>query len=487
VSLQPHRLLGVYCKPCVFLLCEWGLARSFAITNGEYPSNIGVRNRWINVFEGGHVNSKNYVLLLVMALFVTSCEASAQSSVAITHVTVIDVVSGTAQPDVTVVVTGSVISAIAPTKELPVPNSARVVDAHGQFLIPGLWDMHVHLGNATEAALPVLVSYGITGVRDMGSPSYATLRGWSNEALLGTRIGPRIVACGPILHNGPPYFWGVEARTPTEAREVVRRLAEQNVDFIKVTSDIDRPTYFAIAEAARKLGLPLAGHLPTNENGTGFAVSAVEASNAGQKSLEHGHGIPFSFDDKDPQLISTLLRNGTWVDPTITTYWARAHVHELADKAAQDPRMKHIAPSFRQFWEAQLKDFGRNNEIQLKILEWRLAQISELKKSGVPLLTGTDLGFAYVFPGDLIKELEFFVQAGLSPLQALQVATIGAARFLHKDWELGTVETGKIADLVLLAANPLEDVHNLHLVRAVVLNGRFLDRAEIDAALPTFE
>lgn len=433
------------------------------------------------------MRSKNCILLLVIALFVTSREAGAQASVAITHVTVIDVITGTAKPDITVVVTGNLISAIAPSKQLQIPNSARVIDAHEQFLIPGLWDMHVHLGNATEAVLPVLVSYGITGVRDMGSPSYATLHRWSIDALAGARIGPRIVACGPILHNGPPYFWGVEARNQEEAREVVRQLAEEKVDFIKVTSDIDRPTYFAIAEAARSLDLPLAGHLPTNENGTGFAVSAVEASNAGQKSLEHGHGIPFSFGEKDPQLIPTLLRNGTWVDPTITEYWARAHVYELADKAAQDPRMKSIAPSFRQFWEEQLKDFGKNNEIQLKILEWRLAQIPELQKSGVPLLAGTDLGFAYVFPGDLIKELEFFVQAGLSPLQALRIATTGAAKFLHKDWELGSVEAGKIADLVLLAANPLEDIHNLHLVRAVVLNGRFLDRAKLDAALPTFQ
>jgi|KBSMisStaDraftv2_1062788.scaffolds.fasta_scaffold157495_1 hypothetical protein len=426
------------------------------------------------------------VILAYLIVLGFSLGTKAQTSLAIAHVAVIDVVSGVVQPDETILIDDNVISRVGPSTDVHPPDGARVIDAHGQFLIPGLWDMHVHLGNATEASLPVLVSNGITGVRDMGSPSYATLHRWSIEALSGTRIGPRIVACGPILHNGPPYFWGVEARTPEEGREIVRRLAEEKVDFIKVTSDIDRTTYFAIAETARKLGLPLTGHLPTNENGSGFTVSAIEASNAGQKSLEHAQGIPFSFADRDPQLVPTLLRNSTVVVPTITEYWARAHVHELAEGVDRDPRIKNIAPSFRQFWEAQLKGFSKNNEVQLKVLEWRMAQIPELQKSGVPLLAGTDLGFSYVFPGDLIKELELFVQAGLSPIQALQTATINPARFLHIDWELGSVVAGKAADLVLLAANPLEDIRNLHLVRAVVLNGRFLDRSQLDAALSMF-
>lgn len=430
---------------------------------------------------------RTHAVLSCLILLSLSPTASAQGSFAITHVAVIDVTSGTVEPDRTIVVTDNTISRVGPASDVHPPDGARLIDGHGQFLIPGLWDMHVHLGNATEAVLPVLVSYGITGVRDMGSPSYAILHRWSMEALSGARIGPRIFACGPILHNGPPYFWGVEARNPQEGREIVTRLAEERVDFIKVTSDIDRATYFAVAETARKLGLPLAGHLPVSETGAGFTVSAIEASNAGQKSLEHAHGIPFSFADRDPQLIPTLLRNGTFVDPTITEYWARAHVHELAESAERDPRIRRIAPSLRQFWEMQRKDFGPGNDIQLKVLAWRMAQISELQKSGVPMLAGTDLGFAYVFPGDLIKELELFVEAGLSPLQALQTATISPATFLHIDWKLGSVEVGKIADLVLLAGNPLQDIHNLRLVRAVVLNGRLLDRAQLDAALPTFQ
>jgi hypothetical protein len=433
------------------------------------------------------VSFKNPMLLLSIALLI-GCRASlAETPVAITHVTIIDMVTGKAEPDMTVVVADGLISKIAPSKDLPAPEGAHIVDAPGKFLIPGLWDMHVHLGNATEAALPVLVSYGITGVRDMGSPSYAILHRWSIEALSSSRIGPRIVACGPILHSGAPYFWGVEVHNAEQGHRTVDRLAEEGVDFIKVTSDIDRETYFAIAEEARKLDLPLSGHLPTNDNGIGFKVSGIEASNAGQKSLEHAQGIPFPFEEKDPNLLPTLLRNGTWVVPTLTAYWARAHVRELAKDADQDPRIKHIAPTFREFWTGQLNNFGTNNEIPLKVLQWRLEQIPELQKSAIPLLAGTDLGFPYVFPGDLIKELEFFVQAGLSPLQALQTATINPAKYLNKDKQLGTVEPGKIADLVLLDGNPVEDIHNLRRLRGVVLNGRFLDRDKLEAILPTFQ
>jgi hypothetical protein len=426
------------------------------------------------------------LLLGFASLLVTGITAQSQpSSTAIEHVTVIDVVAGAAMPDMTVLVTGNRIAAVGAGPTVTVPADALRVDGHGRFLIPGLWDMHVHLGNATEAVLPVLVSYGITGVRDMGSPSFSTLRRWRIEALTGARIGPRIVAPGPILTSGPPYFWEMIVKGPADARKAVDMLAEEGVDFIKITQSIDRATYFAIAEEARRIGLPLSGHLPVNDNGDGFKVSGVEASNAGQKSLEHMHGIPFSFQKVDPDLFPTLLRNGTWVDPTLTTYWAHAHVHENA-AAQNDPRLAHIAPSFKQFWDTQVSGFSKDDALSLKIFNWRIAGAQALYKAGVPMLAGTDLGFAYVYPGDLARELELFVQAGLPALDALRTATINPARYLNLDKQLGTVEAGKTADLVLLDGNPLDDVSNVRKVRAVVINGRFLGRAELDAGLPKF-
>jgi|SRR5215813_170541 len=423
---------------------------------------------------------------LVALLAVTIARGQAQpNSTAITHVTVVDVIAGTTRPDMTVLITGNLISQIVPSSQMSPPAGTHNIDGRGEFLIPGLWDMHVHLGNATEAALPVLLASGITGVRDMGSPSFETLRRWRIEALKGERIGPRIVAPGPILTMGAPYFWERVVHNPDEGRKAVDMLVESGVDFIKITQSLDRETYFAIADEARILDIPFVGHLPVNDNGIGYKVSGIEASNAGQKCFEHGQGVPLPVEPKDPDLIPTLLKNHTWVDPTIITYWSRAHIQELSSEQ-NDPRLKHIAPGFKQFWDSQLSQYPKNNKIPLMVLQWRMEQIPMLQKAGVPLLAGTDLGFAYIYPGDLIKELEFFVQAGLTPLEALRTATINPARFLNKEKELGSVEAGKVADLVLLDSNPLDDIHNLRAIRAVVFNGKLFDRAKLDAILPTF-
>jgi Amidohydrolase family len=405
---------------------------------------------------------------------------------AITHVNVIDVIHGTAKPDLTVVIRGNRIVDIGAASAVRPPATAQVVDARGKFLIPGLWDMHVHLGNATESVLPLLVYYGITGVRDMGSPSFETLRRWNTEALSGKRVGPRIVAPGPILGMAPPYFWTWQVHGPEEARKAVDYLAGIGADFIKVTQSFDRETYFAVADEASRVGLPLAGHLPVNDDGNGFKVSGVEASNAGQKCFEHLHGIPLPFQPPEPQLIPTLLRNGTWVDPTLTPNWTAVHMDELI-AAKDDPRLKHVVPSLRQGQWDPVVGQKRNPAFAQQMLKWRMDQVRMLYQNGIPLLAGTDLGSPYVYPGEVVKEMELFVEAGLSPLDALRTATINPARYLDRDKVLGSVEYGKYADLVVLNANPLDDIHNVEKVYAVVLNGRYLTRDHLEKMLPTFQ
>jgi len=431
-------------------------------------------------------NRRIGILASLVAVLICQLGRAEDDSFAIRHVNVVDVISGTTKPDMAVLIFGNRIVEVVPDAQFKATGDAKNIDGTGKFLIPGMWDMHVHLGNATEAALPYLVSLGVTGVRDMGSPSFATIHRWSIEALSGKRIGPRIVAPGPILTMGDPYYWEMVVHGPADGRAAVDMLAEQGVDFIKITQTLDRDTYFAIADESRKLNITLAGHLPVNDNGMGYKVSGIEASNAGQKCFEHTQGIPLPFETQDPALIPTLLKNGTWIDPTLTTYYARAHVHELADRQ-DDPRLKHLAPGFRQFWNGQINDFPKTSKIPEQVFEWRSQEVLALYKAGVPLLAGTDMGFPYVFPGDVTREMELFVEAGLPPLEALRTATINPARYLNWDKVMGSVDEGKIADLVILDGDPLQDIRNTRKVRSVVLNGRFLDRQALDSLVPNFQ
>lgn len=422
------------------------------------------------------------LMLSTMMTFLLAASALPQTqprSLALTHVTVIDAVSASASPEMTVVITGNRITEINKTGSASIPKDVQVINASGKFLIPGLWDMHVHLGNATEAALPLLVASGVTGVRDMGSPSFETLRRWRVEALAGTRIAPRIIAAGPILDGGPPDANRIIVRNEAEARRAVAYLAEMGVDFIKVHEHLSRESYLAVADEARKLGLPLAGHVPVGDNG--FLVNGSEAADAGQRCLEHMFGIPFPGDKSIPALLTTLRRNGTWVDPTLTVYWNRAHFRALAEKP--DDRTKYVAPALKQFWEEQARGFSGDVKVPEMLLRFRVSGVKTLYDAGIPLLAGTDLGFPYVLPGDLTKELEHLVKAGLPPDAALRTATINAARYLGRDHELGTVEKGKLADLVLLDANPLEDIRSTAKVNAVIINGRLLDRKALDNLL----
>ena len=430
--------------------------------------------------------SKRAVFLGLLIGLLSWCAQAQEHTIAITHVSVIDVIHGTTEPDRTVVIRGNRIIEVGEASKVAVPATAQVIDGHEKFLIPGLWDMHVHLGNATEASLPVLVYYGITGVRDMGSPSFEMLRKWNVEALTGTRVGPRIVAPGPILGMSAPNFWNWQVHNPEEGRKAVDYLAGIGVDFIKVTQSFDRETYFAIADETSKVGLPLAGHLPVNDNGIGFKVSGVEASNAGQKCFEHLHGIPLPFQPPEPGLIPTMLRNGTWVDPTLVPYWTAAHIDELV-AAKDDPRLKHVVPSLREGqWNPVIGE-KHNLPFSQQMLKWRMGQTKMLYDKGIPLLAGTDLGYPYVFPGEVLKEVELFVEAGLPPLDALRTATINPARYLNREKVLGSVEYGKFADLVLLDANPLDDIHNVEKIHAVVLNGRYFTRDELEKMLPTYQ
>jgi imidazolonepropionase-like amidohydrolase len=448
--------------------------------------------------------------------------AEPSPTLAITHVTVIGM-TAPSQADQTVVIGRGQVLTVGPSSEVKLSPDARVVDAAGKFLIPGLWDMHVHLAGVAadpkwsrDALLPLLTAYGITGVRDMGGDLSALLA-WRSAIREGRLLGPQIVAAGPMLvgrgkKSAEQYPIGNEQ----DARAAVRELKQQGADFIKIIS-ASREAFFAAADEAKRQGLPLVGHVP-------FSVSAVEASDAGMKSIEHIVYSNLAFDcssreqelrksvregrekgdqtayakamleaissyspEKAASVFARLKRNGTWVVPTLESIAEQAPEHITPESRANDPRLEFVPAALRKEWnplsrDNQLSEEDRNWWARVFAFDARLTR--EMHSRGVAILAGSDSLDRFVFPGSsLHQELQFLVEQGFTPLEALAAATRDAARFLGRGDHAGTVAAGAPGDLVLLDGNPLENIANTTRIRGVVESGAYLDRAALDALL----
>lgn len=405
--------------------------------------------------------------------------ASVRTTVlAFTHVTVIDASGAPARRDMTVVVAGARIVALGKSGQTRVPMGARVVDARGKFLIPGLWDMHAHLGTEAfdrDAHLALFVANGVTGVRVMtGSTEHHV---WREEIEAGTILGPRMIIASERID---------EAKTDeAQAREAVRRAKREGADFFKVYDALPRASYFAAADEARRLKFPLAGHVPAS-------VTAAEASAAGQRSVEHFTGLDEAKADraKADAVISVFRRNATWLCPTLVV---RHNYARLDDRRmATDPRLKYAKPSWRARWLRMTDESAKTPAAEWakrrELIRKEDDLVGAMSRAGVGILAGTDDANPYVIPGfSLHDELALLVASGLTPMQALRAATYNSAKFLGRLDSLGTVQTGKLADLLLLDADPLADIRNATKINAVVLNGRLLDRRELDALLAGVE
>ena len=406
-------------------------------------------------------------ILLSCLLWPFSVVAQNRDALALIHVTVIDCTGAAAKPDSTVVITGGRIRAVGPSGSTTIPAGARVVDAAGKFLIPGLWDMHGHLTDATEDAFPLLILNGVTGVRDMGG-DLAQIDRWRSEIDKGLRIGPHIIRAGPFV-DGPKE--GVQnrltVRTPEEARQAVRLLKAKGVDFIKVHNALAPEAFFALMDEAHREHMPVAVHLPQG-------VSSAEASDAGAASLEHIETINESalwrkgataktveqaleenLGPTGQELFQRFAKNGTWYVPTLVAY-ERGFVLWSNDPRSLKPRM----------------------DVHQKQIEL----VAMMHKAGVQIMAGTDFSDWALVPGiDLHNELALLVEAGFTPLEALQAATLNPAKFLGRTETFGTIQVGRVADLVLLDANPLEDISHTRKIHAVVLGGKFYPLSQIRA------
>jgi imidazolonepropionase-like amidohydrolase len=448
----------------------------------------------------------------------TAQSQSAPLPIVITHATVINPSTSSVQANQTVVITHDRITSVSSAEHLKPPKNARVIDATGQYLIPGLWDMHVHSAfgdwfpGGRDIILPLFIANGVTGVRDMGGDT-PVLLGWRKEIADGKIIGPRLVISGPMLDgflpNGKLRFpSSIPVTTPASAVAAVDSLKAQGVDFIKVQSVISHDAYLAAAAEAHKQGLPIVGHVPDK-------VRIREVVEAGQKSIEHLMGIfegcsreedkfikgqgslklllATQDEQKCHSLIKLLAQNQTWQVPTLV--WQRGGTFLDQRDLKHQPLDKYVPAywrdvTWRRFTDEMMPDLLRDPlALRQEYFAHNLQMVGALHRGGVPFMAGTDTApGVYIMPGfSLHDELANFVESGFTPMESLQTATSNPARFLGIENSFGSVEPGNIADLVLLSANPLEDIRNTRKISMVVANGRLLDRAALDQILTSVE
>ena len=395
-------------------------------------------------------------------------------SVAFTHVNVIDATGAAIKTDMTVVITGKRITALGKFRETRIPAGSEIVEASGKFLIPGLWDMHAHLGTDDfdrNSHLKLFIINGVTGIRIMdGEPEHHR---WRQEITAGMLDGPRMIIASAIIGQNPI--------SAVDARVEVRKAKQSGADFVKVHDNLPRESYFAVIDEARRLKLRVEGHVP-------IAITAAEASTAGQKSIEHFTGLDDAKSDtkKALALAALFTKNHTWLCPTLIMRLSYASLDD--ESKAHDPRLKYVKPSWARRWLRMVTDAGKTAatewEGRRQLVQKEKALVGLMQRNGVGILAGTDEVSPFVAPGfSLHDELFLLVESGLTTMQALQAATLNPARFLKKTIEFGTIERGKLADLVLLDANPLLDIRNTQKINSVVMDGRLLDRQTLDRML----
>jgi imidazolonepropionase-like amidohydrolase len=443
----------------------------------------------------------------------TSSAPAVEAPLAITDVTVVDVRAGSAgaalDSGYTVIVERGVITRVGASGEITVPPGSSRVDGRGKYLIPGLWDAHSHLSLAGEAGLIAYVANGVTTVRDLGS-QLAEIRRWRAAMDAGRLTGPRILTAGqtieaawwldpalallakdPVLARFPIVEMSPAERlgSPADAVAVIDAIVASGVDLIKFRN-LRGDEFHAVAGEAVRRGLALAGHAPSG-------VPIGEAAEQGLRTFEHAETVTARLGSADAPArraqLSRVAAAGSAITPTLITDVAYRQTPDSVATAAIgdndgriDARRRYVGPVLLARWQ-----FGLDLKRYEKPADWAAAyrrQVADIRlayEAGVPLLAGTDLGVSLVYPGFSVHdELKLLVDdAGVSPLDALKAATINPARAMRLDATIGTIEAGRRADLVLLTANPLDEIGNTVRIDSVILAGRRLDRSALDNLL----
>lgn len=439
---------------------------------------------------------KTALVLTGVAADVAAHQIPAQPPLVFDGVTVVDVEHGILVPAQRVVITGNRIQAVGPVGQVRVPLGAQLVDARGKYMIPGLWDLHVHAAWKEDEVLhtyQLLLATGVTGIREAHSSiPLAQQVEWRREILAGTRLGPPRQVLSGLAFSDSPDPQGLAVA----ADRMVDSLKAAGVDMIKMYS-LSRHMYFVIAAAARRAGLRFGGHVHSEFDSTS-RVTVVDAARSGASIVDHAIGIGLdafcwtwgqASVERCQSVAESFQRHNTWWVPTLN----------VVGPPRATPGSVAISTRLLAFSRAFSKDSVIPDVLfdSATVHAVRLSHVDSLgflqlaHRVGLPILAGTDalsLRVPFVrevgFTGySLHAELAMYVAEGLTPLEALRSATLNPAKMLQATDSLGTVAAGKLADLVLLDASPLDDITNTATIRAVVANGRYFDRAALDSVL----
>jgi len=409
-------------------------------------------------------------MLLTFFALDTSPAAQAQTnSYAFVDVNLVTMTAPEVHPHQSVVVVDDRIVAIGPVGQVDLPANVIVIDAAGRYLMPGLVDAHIHL--VSEHDLPLLLSYGVTTVRNMNGRPYHLL--WRDEIARGDRLGPQIFTAGPMLGELSPSL------RPEPDADTVNTIAEQIVeqkslgyDFIKIGDGLSASELAAVVDAAGELGLDVVGHVPDG-------MSVVGALSSGLRSIEHLDGLAGLTPEALSSLLPQIAASDVWFCPTLTI-WQHFEPPD-GEKSREQIALGDYTKSTDRASRCLADASGDGSYALTRPSDYKLALVSQLHKAGAPLLLGTDAPFLCATPGVSVhQELHNFVEAGLSPYEALRTVTNNPALFLGRLDEFGTVEVGKLADLLLVGRNPLEDVSAAQEIEGVMVKGEWLPTGQIE-------
>ncbi|MGI9550092.1 MAG: amidohydrolase family protein [Aurantibacter sp.] len=477
---------------------------------------------------------KNSIKLLFLAsVFLIAChraEVLFEDALCIENISIIDPEKGLIDNQ-TVIIKAGKIHKVVSTDELHLASDNEIIDGTNKFIMPGLWDTHVHFAFVEDLApkmFDLFIAYGITSVRDIGG-EIGFVKKWKERALSSPTVAPRVMIAGPLLDGIPNVYDGsVVGRPPIsvglhnvdDVIKQVNQLDSLGVDLLKAYEMLAPDQFVAITRLGQEKGLKVTGHVP-------LSMDVISASNAGLNSIEHLKNlemscasnaddllkerremlvlgknepggvlrsrihraiIPIALDNYDEskaqEVLDVLAKNQTWQIPTLTINVGATKRFFASEEWKES--YKYLPDSIEKQWIDNVDQMMSEepSEFSRKFANWKLKIVDKIHQAGIEMMAGTDTPVGYLTPGlSLHQELALLVEAGLSPLDAIKTATLNPARYFNLENELGSIQENMWADLVLLDANPLENIMNTKCIYAVLKQGKYFDRKELDEIL----